>query len=62
MSVADLEKILLENFQIPVQVLRKSGAVWLKTTHSISWSLKQQNDQGKIVSAHLLKQEENKRK
>lgn len=62
MSVSDLEKILHDNFGLPVQVLRKSGAVWLKTTHSNSWSLEHQNKQGEIVSAHLLKQNENNRK
>ncbi len=61
MSVADLEKILLDHFELPAQVLRKSGAVWLKTTHSDMWSLEQQNKQGEKVSAHLTKQEEDKR-
>jgi hypothetical protein len=61
MSVADLENILKERFGLNVQVLRKSGMVWLKTTHTDAWSIEQQNTQGKIVSAHLLKQEENKR-
>jgi hypothetical protein len=61
MSVADLEKILRGHFDLPVQILRKSGKVWLKTTHTDGWSLEQQNKQGELVSAHLQKHEENKK-
>jgi hypothetical protein len=62
MSVADLEKILRDHFRLPVHVLRKSGNVWLKTSHTEAWSLQQQNRQGEIVSAHLDRQNETKNK
>jgi len=62
MSVADLEGILSDRFGLNTLVLRKSGMVWLKTTHTQAWSLEQQNKQGEIISAHLFKQEDHKRK
>lgn len=58
MSVADLEDIFRYSFAMSVQVLRKSGNVWLETNHTDTWSLEEQNRQGELVSAHLRKQEE----
>lgn len=58
MSVADLEDIFKYSFAMSVQVLRKSGNVWLETNHTDTWSLEEQNRQGELVSAHLRKQEE----
>jgi hypothetical protein len=58
MSVGDLEDIFRYSFGLSVQVLRKSGSLWLQTAHTDTWSLEEQNRQGELVSAHLRKQEE----
>lgn len=49
-TVADLEKQILESFGLNVQVLRKSGNLWLQTTSTDSWTLGQQNQHGKEIS------------
>lgn len=51
MTVGQLEKSFLEKFGMLVQVSRKSGSVWLETTMTDSWTLKQQNDHGRELSA-----------
>jgi hypothetical protein len=58
MSVGDLEDIFRYSFGLSVQVLRKSGSLWLQTAHTDTWSLEEQNRQGELVSEHLRKQEE----
>lgn len=55
MAVDDLEKIFKEHFGLSVQVLRRSGNVWLKTSHTNDWSLTQQNRQGGLLSEFLGK-------
>jgi uncharacterized protein YqjF (DUF2071 family) len=50
MKVADLEKLLLIEYGLNAQVFRKSGNVWLETTMSDTWTLKQQNDHGREIS------------
>jgi hypothetical protein len=52
MTVEQLEKGLYEKFGLPLQVFRKSGNVWLETTMTDGWTLKQQNDHGKEISGH----------
>ncbi len=51
MPVGQLEKAFLEKFGVLVQVSRKSGSVWLETTMTDRWTLKQQNDHGRELSA-----------
>jgi polyphosphate kinase len=51
MKVHDLENELKEKYGLNAQVFRKSGKVWLETTRSDSWTLKQQNDHGREISA-----------
>lgn len=53
MTVAQLEMIFREQFGLPVQVSRKSGTIWLETTISDNWTLKQQNDHGRELSEPL---------
>lgn len=48
--VKDLEKGFREQFRLEVQVFRRSGTVWLETTMTDHWTLKQQNDHGKEIS------------
>lgn len=51
MTVSELEQSLREQFGLMVQVFRKSGKVWLETTITDKWTLKQQNDHGREISA-----------
>jgi hypothetical protein len=50
LTVGQLEKTFRDQFGLYVQVSRKSGSLWLETTISDSWTLKQQNDHGKELS------------
>ena len=50
MKVADLEQAFKDQFGLNVQVFRKSGNIWLETTMTDSWTLKQQNDHGREIS------------
>ena len=50
MSVYDLEHILKERFGLVVHVFRRSGNLWLETSITENWSLKQQNDHGMEIS------------
>ena len=43
MSVSDLEQKFHDKFDLNVQVFRKSGDIWLQTTSTDNWTLKQQN-------------------
>lgn len=50
MTVKELEKTCEEQFGILVQVYRKSGNMWLETTMTENWTIKQQNDSGSEIS------------
>ena len=50
MTVLELERRFREEFGAYVQVSRKSGILWLETTMTDNWSLKQQNDNGRELS------------
>jgi len=60
MSVLDLEKSFMDRFALSVQVFRKAGTVWLETTLTDHWTLKQQNEHGREISVekHKNKPEE----
>lgn len=51
MTVEQLEKIFQNRFGMSVQVSRKSGSVWLETTMTDNWTLKQQNEHGRELSS-----------
>ena len=55
MTVGQLEKIFREHFGINVQVSRKSGPVWLETTVTDTWTLRQQNEHGRELSIPIKK-------
>jgi hypothetical protein len=55
MTVGELENIFRERFGANVQVSRHSGSVWLETTMTDKWTLKQQNDHGRELSYPLKK-------
>lgn len=50
MTVGQLEEIFHTEFGLSAQVLRKSGIIWLETTMTDGWTLKQQNEHGKELS------------
>jgi hypothetical protein len=50
MTVGELENNFLEQFGLNVQVSRRSGTLWLETTMTDNWTLKQQNDHGRELS------------
>jgi hypothetical protein len=52
MSVKDLEQHFRDVYGLSVQILRKSGKVWLGTTVTDNWTLKEQNEQGELLSNH----------
>jgi hypothetical protein len=56
MTVGELERAFKEKFGLQVQVSRKSGILWLETTITDKWTLKQQNDHGRELSQHDRKE------
>lgn len=50
MTVQELEKMFEEQLGLHLQVFRKSGNLWLETTMTDAWTLKQQNDHGMEIS------------
>ncbi|CAN5361994.1 hypothetical protein BH11BAC2_BH11BAC2_19300 [soil metagenome] len=53
MTVNELEGAFSTQFGLSVQVFRKSGNVWLETSATDGWSLKQQNDEGAELSSQI---------
>lgn len=53
MTVNELEESFLKNFGLSVQVFRKSGNVWLETSATDNWTLRQQNDEGAELSMQM---------
>ena len=50
MSVWELENEFFEKFGLSVQVLRRSGNLWLDTSRTNSWTLLEQDDIGREIS------------
>jgi hypothetical protein len=59
MTVNELEEQFLSKFGLSAQVFRKSGNVWLETSATDSWSLRQQNDEGAELSRQINPRREN---
>ena len=55
MTVGELEKLFRERFGANIQVSRKSGTLWLETTMTDNWTLKQQNEHGRELSSPEIK-------
>lgn len=53
MKVGELEQLLSTDYGLGVQVFRKSGAVWLETTLTDSWTLEEQNKEGESLSERI---------
>jgi hypothetical protein len=49
-TVVTLEQWFFLNFGLDVQVLRKSGMLWLETTITDKWTLEKQNEHGREIS------------
>lgn len=50
MTVSMLEQLLSSDFGLSAQVFRRSGRLWLETTVTDDWTLKQQNTLGEELS------------
>jgi len=50
MTVGELEGLFRMQYGTTVQVSRKSGPIWLETTMTDNWTLKQQNEHGRELS------------
>lgn len=57
MSVGTFEKEFSEKFNLFVQVFRKSGNLWMQTTSTDHWSLKEQNRKGGASELHYQEKE-----
>jgi len=60
MKVKDLEKIFKDQFSLAVQVFRRSGNLWLETTMTDNWTLRQQNEHGREISTDSKKNDPGK--
>lgn len=49
MTVAELENLFHDVYGLNVQIFRKSGGLWLQTTVTDTWALKDQNLKGSVV-------------
>jgi hypothetical protein len=49
-SIASIKKDFLENANLIVKVLRKSGNVWVEISHTDHWPLEQQNSEGEQMN------------
>jgi hypothetical protein len=49
-TVTDFENALIDQYGLSAQVFRRSGNLWLETTITDYWTLKQQNDHGREIS------------
>lgn len=52
-TVSKLENSFEEQFGLYVQVFRKSGSIWLETSATDSWTLDQQNEEGRSLHQHF---------
>ena len=50
MTVTDFETALMDQFGLSAQVFRRSGNLWLETTITDYWTLKQQNEHGREIT------------
>ena len=52
-TVGALEAAFRDKFGLKIQVARRSGILWLETTMTDKWTLKQQNDHGMELSQNI---------
>lgn len=58
-TVKDFEKKFYEDFDLNVQVFRKSGQVYIETSLTDDWTLNQQNSEGNILSQLVINEPKN---
>ena len=51
MTVQEVETDISRAFGLPVQIMRKTGKVWIETAHTKHWTLSHQNEHGREISA-----------
>lgn len=49
-SVSDIKSVLKEILDCNILIYRKSGNHWIETSYTEDWTLKQQNEEGKLMS------------
>ncbi len=52
-TIAELEEEFKARFDLPVQVFRKTGNVWIETSLTQDWTLAQQNREGETLSKNI---------
>lgn len=52
-TVEDVESGFQETFGISAQIFRKSGEIWLETSATDKWTLKEQNEQGAFMQEDI---------
>jgi hypothetical protein len=50
-TVAELEADFRDHINIPVQLFRRAGNLWIETSLTHDWSLEQQNKEGELFSS-----------
>lgn len=58
-TVQELEGDFELKYGLYIQVFRKSGKVWLETSTTDSWTLDQQNEEGRSLEEELKAEKEN---
>ena len=53
MTVSDLEARFFDDFGLSAQIFRRSGNVWLETSATDNWTLRQQNEEGAELSFRI---------
>jgi hypothetical protein len=53
-SAAEVEYDFRHQLGLSVQVMRKSGAMWVQTTKTDHWTLQQLNEEGKLAEKHIF--------
>jgi hypothetical protein len=49
-TVAQLEDDFRTGFNLPIQVFRRAGSLWIETSLTHDWTLDQQNKEGELFS------------
>ena len=50
-TIAEVEKEFLKKLGLFIQILRKTGNHWIEISLTKSWTLKQQNEEGELLSS-----------
>jgi hypothetical protein len=51
MTVTELEVLLQYQFGLPLQIMRKSGNLWMETRMTRHWTIREQNEHGKDLTS-----------